>query len=305
MTAERNSGLDTGARLRPESEPYQGASQRPPTRDPRDERQLAEDARRLRAQTNTTGTSPKEAGAPLIADPKRPHGKSGDRAIRGRPDARLSIAHRLLIAEETGGSLAPQGKPDDNSTADSRRERGSPTSQRDEGPAAEAPSWEPQAADAATDNPANAPAPTSAPTPFSLFANHAAPVSAPIPAATRAPAGLAELDERLSMMARRLLVGEGQDGSPSVQIQLDDNALPGVVVDMFEADGSIVAQFTSADDDTRDNLAGAAPWLAQSLASSLQRDALVRVLAERPDNPCSVEVRACPELATAPPEPSR
>jgi len=123
-------------------------------------------------------------------------------------------------------------------------------------------------------------------TPFSLFG-----------AAARAASmgssneNLERLEAALSNMARQLLVGEGRSGSPTVKIQLDDPKLPGVVMDVFEAEGSVVAEFVCKNEDTRERLASAARWLAESLSERLQRDTLVRVSSDDPEDPCLTEAR--------------
>lgn len=137
------------------------------------------------------------------------------------------------------------------------------------------------------------PATATAERPFDLFgpgstaaAAHTAPEAAPEASA------LAGLDQRLAQMAQRLLVGEGRHGGPSVQMQLADEGLPGVVLDVFENEGALVTQFTCSQEDARERLARGAPWLAEQLAERLQRATLVRVLADDPEDPCPVEARA-------------
>lgn len=138
-----------------------------------------------------------------------------------------------------------------------------------------------------------APAPQ-AERPFDLFGQGMPGVAAvPGPAAPAPGTGaLAGLDERLSQMARRLLVGEGRHGGQAVQMQLADDDLPGVVLEVFEDEGALIAQFTCSQEDPRERLARNAPWLAEQLAERLQRAALVRVLADDPEDPCPVEARA-------------
>ena len=137
------------------------------------------------------------------------------------------------------------------------------------------------------------PAAPAAARPFDLFGAPAVPpTGAPQAAPAEAPpSALAGLDERLSQMAGRLLVGEGRHGGASVQMQLADENLPGVVLEVFEDEGAVVTQFTCAQEDARERLARGAPWLAAQLAERLHRDALVRVLADDPEDPCPVEAR--------------
>lgn len=137
-------------------------------------------------------------------------------------------------------------------------------------------------------------APADAERPFDLFGQGMAATAASATAGAGAEEenALAGLDERLSQMAGRLLVGEGRHGGQSVQMQLADEDLPGVVLEVFEDEGALVTQFTCSQEAARERLARGAPWLAEQLAARLHRGTLVRVLADDPEDPCPVEARA-------------
>lgn len=137
-------------------------------------------------------------------------------------------------------------------------------------------------------------APTGAERPFDLFGQGMAATAASATAGAGAEEenALAGLDERLSQMAGRLLVGEGRHGGQSVQMQLADEDLPGVVLEVFEDEGALVTQFTCSQEAARERLARGAPRLAEQLAARLHRGTLVRVLADDPEDPCPVEARA-------------
>lgn len=323
MSTERSNRLGGSMPASSTTDVERHGDQRSRPRDQRDEQQIDEDARRMRARSEAQ--LPPKGATPSPQAGKRPTGPgdgSGRPALSSRLDPRLAIAHRLLIQEVASDYRALHAKHAADSDPVEAGRDGNVDGDLDESldeeriagvdgdldrPGAErlhrrdADSAERQAS---RDGEGSAPSGDARPmpTPFSLFGGgHVVPVAS---AAAPAPA-LSHLDERLSAMARRLLVNEDQGGGPSVQLELDDAALPGVVVDMFEADGSIVAQFTSRDDQTHDHLAGAAPWLAQSLASALQRDALVRVLADSAQDARPIEVRALPKGAIPPVSPSR
>ncbi len=143
--------------------------------------------------------------------------------------------------------------------------------------------------------PAPAAAPPAAARPFDLFGtgtpSPAAHGSAPATAnaAADVPAGI---DDALSHMAQRMLVGDGSTGRRAVRIQLADDSLPGVEVEVLEEAGDLVAQFTCAVESSRERLARNAQWLADGLAQRLGRSACVRVQTDDPEDLCLVEVRA-------------
>lgn len=108
------------------------------------------------------------------------------------------------------------------------------------------------------------------------------------------PHDVAGAGEALSQLASRLLVSDGSSGRRAVQIRLSDEGLAGVVLDVFEDGGRVVAQFVCTLEPARERLARAAGWLATSLAEQLQRETLVRVLADDPEDPCPVESAGAP-----------
>lgn len=138
----------------------------------------------------------------------------------------------------------------------------------------------PQAAAAAL------PGASAAASPFELFQPTPAGAVPPPPAAADA------LTPALEQMARRLLVGDGSQGRRGVQITLDDAQLPGVVVDVLEQAGRLVARFTCSDEGARARLNASANWFAQGLVQRLQRDVRVEVQTDDPEDPCLLQVDA-------------
>ncbi len=120
--------------------------------------------------------------------------------------------------------------------------------------------------------------------PFELFQ--------PAGAVPPPPAAADALTPALEQMAKRLLVGDGSQGRRGVQITLDDAQLPGVVVDVFEEAGRLVARFTCSDEGARARLSAGANWFAQGLAQRLQRDVRVEVQTDDPEDPCLLQVDA-------------
>lgn len=123
--------------------------------------------------------------------------------------------------------------------------------------------------------------------PFDLFQ----PVSAGLAPAAPAPVSAA-LTQTLEQMASRLLVGDGSQGRRGVQLALNDAQLPGVVVDVFEASGRLVARFTCRDEESRERLCAGARWFAESLAQRLQRDTRVEVQTDDPEDSSLLQVDA-------------
>lgn len=308
MSYERPVNLGAGTPYPSAADTHPDGGQRRPMRDQRDEQQLADDARRMRDSTDKrpeplpAATSPsvdKRTGLPATV-------RRGQPDHRSDLDGRLALQRSFILGEELCGDRTSQWQSDgEDATTDMKNRRDG----RETGPDRQcAPlisrhddreqSDNARPKSTSTDKPPNAMMADlpGVPSPFAGLGVRGQTVRAPAPA----PMRLAQLDGHLAAIARRLLVKENDGGGPSVQIELDEELLPGVVVDMFEADGGIVAQFTSRHDDTRRQLEGAAPWLAQSLASSLQRDALVRVLAENAAQGPPVEIRALPKDASPP-----
>ena len=122
-------------------------------------------------------------------------------------------------------------------------------------------------------------------TPFALFGGVAAGASQP-------EAAPSELAQHLAQAADRLLVGDGSAGRREVRIQLKDEVLPGVTVSVHEDEGRLVVAFVCASEVSRERLNACAQALADELARSLGRAALVRVSTDDPDDPCLYEVAA-------------
>lgn len=122
--------------------------------------------------------------------------------------------------------------------------------------------------------------------PFDLFQPAAAGLSQ-LP-----PSAAAALTPTLEQMASRLLVGDGSQGRRGVQITLSDPQLQGVVVDIFEEAGRLVARFTCSDEGARARLCAGANWFAQELMQRLQRDVRVEIQTDDPEDPCLLQVDA-------------
>ena len=103
------------------------------------------------------------------------------------------------------------------------------------------------------------------------------------------PAGI---DQTLSQMAQRLLVGDGSSGRRAVQIQLSSDTLPGVVLDVFEDGGMVIAEFTCSHEDSRERLVRNAQWLAGGMHQALARAICVRVQTDDPEDRCCAEANA-------------
>ena len=128
--------------------------------------------------------------------------------------------------------------------------------------------------------------PPAASSPFSLFG-----------AGARAPApgddGQSEaLAQALSETAEQLLVADGSQGRRQVRVELKDDVLPGVSVSVYEEEGRTVADFTCANERSRERLCEMAPDLAAQLAESLDRPTRVRVGTDDPEDPCLAETDA-------------
>lgn len=130
--------------------------------------------------------------------------------------------------------------------------------------------------------------------PFDLLKPAAAMAQQAISPATVAaqsdmPAGI---DQTLSQMAQRLLVGDGSSGRRAVQIQLSSDTLPGVVLDVFEDGGMVIAEFTCSHEDSRERLVRNAQWLADGMHQALARAICVRVQTDDPEDRCCTEANA-------------
>ncbi|MBF5005582.1 hypothetical protein [Diaphorobacter caeni] len=135
--------------------------------------------------------------------------------------------------------------------------------------------------------------PPQASSPFALFGQGATcEASTSTSTGTSTHEALAGLDQTLSQMAQRLLVGDGSSGRRGVQIQLSKDSLPGVVMDVFEDAGAVVAEFTCSLEASRERLKKSAQWLADGLSQALQRPTCVRVQTDDPEDRCATQVQA-------------
>ncbi|MBH1965534.1 MAG: hypothetical protein I8H77_14425 [Comamonadaceae bacterium] len=123
--------------------------------------------------------------------------------------------------------------------------------------------------------------------PFDLFTRSVT-VAAPAPP-VHAPA-MAALESNLVHMARSLMVGEGVHGA-TIRLDLGSEHFPGVVLEVFKDQGTIVAQFVCANESSRTRLANATHWLSNSLSRGIGKDTLVRVTSDDPEDPHPVETR--------------
>ncbi|MBV7485196.1 hypothetical protein [Bordetella sp. BOR01] len=138
------------------------------------------------------------------------------------------------------------------------------------------------------DGAAPADTPAATPRPFALFG---VPQGTAAPGTFDPPEGLADM---LASSADRLLVGDGSAGRREVRIELKDDMLPGVTLAVYEEAGRLVAGFVCANEASRERLCGSARVLAQEMAQSLARPALVRVSTDDPEDPCLLEEAADP-----------
>ena len=128
--------------------------------------------------------------------------------------------------------------------------------------------------------------------PFELFrppeTAQATSVAAASTAAALEPAAEPDtlLENMLQHMASRLLVNDGHSGRRAVQLQIEDAQLPGVELQVFEAEGRLTALFTCASENSRLKLCKQATWLAEQLAQKLQRATCVQVQTDDPSAPC-------------------
>ncbi|MNK22388.1 Flagellar hook-length control protein FliK [compost metagenome] len=131
-----------------------------------------------------------------------------------------------------------------------------------------------------------APEPPAASSPFALFGANA---RAQVPAGDSQSESLAQA---LSETAEQLLVADGSQGRRQVRVELKDDVLPGVSVSVYEEEGRTVADFTCANERSRERLCEMAPDLAAQLAESLDRPTRVRVGTDDPEDPCLAETDA-------------
>lgn len=91
----------------------------------------------------------------------------------------------------------------------------------------------------------------------------------------------------------RLLVGE-RSGRRQVRVELDDEVLPGVSIEIEEAQGRLQVVFTCALEPSRTRLNEALPAMAPQLAKRLARPVLMRTQTDDPQDPHPLEVAASP-----------
>ncbi len=106
-----------------------------------------------------------------------------------------------------------------------------------------------------------------------------------------------EISSLLSETAEHLFVGDGQSSPRQVRVELGDDVLPGVTVAIFEEEGRVVAHFSCAVERSRERLERGAVQMADELAQRLKRPVRVRVSTDDPEDPCSRQVDAEPQVA--------
>lgn len=129
------------------------------------------------------------------------------------------------------------------------------------------------------------------PRPTDLFAGRVPQSQEPEPADSKSSMLVTELEENIARMARTLMVSQGSQGVTTVRIELGREQLPGVILEVFRNEGTLVAQFVCASEQSRARLARAVSWLGESLSGRLKNDTLIRVQTDDPEDPLPVEVR--------------
>lgn len=111
------------------------------------------------------------------------------------------------------------------------------------------------------------------------------------PANSKSPMLVTELEENIAHMARTLMVSQGTQGVTTVRIELGREQLPGVILEVFRNEGTLVAQFICANEQSHARLTRVVSWLGESLSGRLKNDTLIRVQTDDPEDPLPVEVR--------------
>lgn len=106
-----------------------------------------------------------------------------------------------------------------------------------------------------------------------------------------------EVSLLLGETAQRLFVGDGQSSSRQVRVELGDDVLPGVSVAVFEEEGRVVAHFICALERSRQRLEAGAAQMAMELAEHLSRAVSVRVSTDDPEDPCTHQADAEPQVS--------
>ena len=127
--------------------------------------------------------------------------------------------------------------------------------------------------------------------PLDLFGGSFLKTQEPEPATIGSSTPVAELEENIVRMARTLMVSQGPEGVARVRMELGREHFPGVVLEVFRNEGTLVAQFVCASEQSRALLGRAVPWLGESLSRRLKSDTLIRVQTDDPEDPLPVEVR--------------
>ena len=118
------------------------------------------------------------------------------------------------------------------------------------------------------------------PSPFSLF-------GAPVATQTVTTEALSNSISQVEQAIEGLMVSD-QDGKHRVRIALKEDVLPGVSVNVFEADGRLVVEFCCEQEQSYQLLLKQQSELVQELANRLRKEVLMRVCDERV-TPASVE----------------
>lgn len=129
------------------------------------------------------------------------------------------------------------------------------------------------------------------PRPTDLFAGGVPQSQEAEPANSKSPMLVTELEENIAHMARTLMVSQGTQGVTTVRIELGREQLPGVILEVFRNEGTLVAQFICANEQSHARLTRVVSWLGESLSGRLKNDTLIRVQTDDPEDPLPVEVR--------------
>jgi len=95
---------------------------------------------------------------------------------------------------------------------------------------------------------------------------------------------------RMSEVVERLMVGEGRSGQ-MVRVALAEEILPGVSINVSEAEGGWLVECECADEDSRELLCARAPDLVREMAERLARDTVWRITTDDPEDRRPFEAR--------------
>lgn len=111
---------------------------------------------------------------------------------------------------------------------------------------------------------------------------------------TSVPGALSErIGTEMAELADRLMV-DAEGGERQVRIDLKDEALPGVTLVIQEREGRLQVDFVCREEAVRVRLNREAEGHAAVLASRLEREVLLRVMADDEEFPCIHEAAARP-----------